>query len=208
MKKLIGLAVLISLCAFACAQDADLAKAVKPGTKLLYMVYGDDEPYDLTITLIDKKGSSFKWTIEAESKFSGTIAHTSKGLLNAQALHHIFLKGTKKLDDKNTSLWLSQKLFNHFTRKKGQPIKVWMNGLKEPALEMGTYLATQRHTVMINGVEKKVEEELVVGLVKSGEGYGPKDNSDSFTFYPDKNFPIILRMTGTVSLELLSVKTK
>jgi hypothetical protein len=174
----------------------------------MYMLSGDgDEPYTFFLTIKDKKGTSFTWELDDNEKTTkGTILHTAKALADAQAMNTVLKPGTKKLDDKTLSLWLSQVLFNHFEEKRGTPIKVYMSGMKEPAYNMGTHTGTLKLKISVDGKDQVIREEIVESLVKyDGSHYERKDNSEYFTYYPDKSFPLILRMSGDFTIELLSV---
>jgi hypothetical protein len=208
MKSLFLLLAATAITTTCLAQNTgfNLSKVIKPGTVLVYDVWQDSIPYELIIIIKDKKGSSYKWEMTEPISKKGSVTHTAKALLSATGIFPMFTSGNKKLDDKTTSLWLSQHLYNQLS-KAGVPVKVWMDGPKKPPTTMGTFTGSLDNEISVSGKEVTVSEELVKVLVKQGKDWVPGSSESYFTFYPDKTFPLILRMdTGPFVISLKEVR--
>ena len=123
-------------------------------------------------------------------------------------MHNYFVNGIKKLDNNTLSVWLSQRVFNHLDKSVGKPVKIYPNGMKSKALNMGTYTGALPLEIIVDGETQTISEELASPLVKSGKDYIVSSRDEFFTFNPEKTFPIILRMDFGFSLVLKEVRTK
>ena len=185
-----------------------LENIVKPGTKLIYAVEAGGKKYDFIVTVKDLKGSSFDWEMTDPVNISGTIIHTPKALANANTMYNFFQPGTKKLDDKTLSVWLSKKVYEHLSKTAGKPIKIYVYGPGKDPLDMGTFTGSVPLEVIIDGKTENISTELVKPLVLSGRDYVPDDKDEFFSFYDSPSFPIILRLNLDFSISLKEIKTK
>ena len=209
MKKLFTLFCFIAITCAGFSQDFDLASIIKPGVKLVYEVDANGKTYNFIVTIMDKKGSSFAWEMTDPVNISGTIIHTDKALKSGTVMYNYFGEGTKKLDDKTLSVWLSKKVFDNMESSAGQPMKIYMYGADSPGIEMGTFTGALNNEILVDGETKTISEELVKPLVKDGNDIVPDDDQgEFFTFYPNADFPVILRMNAGFSLALKEVRTK
>lgn len=207
MKKIVTLIFCSFLVLCAKAQVA-LEQVLQPGSQLIYEVDANGSKYNFIVTIKDLEGLSFDWEMTAPVNKKGTINHTKTALAGATLMYNMFQAGTKTLDNKTLSVWLSQKVYQFLTTKTGQPVKIGMYGTEKPPMNMGTYTAQLSTLVMIDGEEVSLPEELVKELVKEGKDYIPGAGDEFFTFYPSPKLPIILRMNAGFTISLKSVKTK
>lgn len=129
MLKSTCLVFAIQLLAFVLpAQNIeDLAayeKSMMPGTQLTYDVNSGGKKYQLIATL-KKAGEeiSFFWKTTESTPRSGTVSVTNTAVTKADALNNYFTGGDTKLD-KETALFLSQKMFNDISSTSAANIKV------------------------------------------------------------------------------------
>lgn len=190
------------------AEVINLRSVIKPGVQLIYVVEAGGKTYDFIVTVKDLAGKKFDWKMGEPVNRSGSITHTAKGLQNGDVLFNYFSGGPKTLDNRTTSVWLSQKLFKHFQSSAGKPVKVYAYGAAKPPVEMGTFTGSIPFEILVDGETKEIEVELVKKLVKSGKEYIVGSGDESLHYNPDKSFPIIFRMNFDFYLQLKEVKTK
>ena len=198
----------VVLCSSIAIGQVKLEDIVKSGSILKYGVEAGVVEYDFIVTVKDKRGTSFDWEMTAPANIKGSIIHTKKALAEGYYMWNFFEAGTKKLDDKTLSIWLSQKQFK-FLSVDAPPTNVGIYGPGKPVVTM---LNAQENdfSVLIDGKMVNIHEREVRPMIRPQEGYIMADTASQiyFTYNNSASFPIILRMRCNFFIYLKSVKTK
>lgn len=212
MKNITVLAffLLFSLTSFAqvSANNFDLTKVVRPGTKLIYEVTSGENTYNYIVTVKDLKGENFTWQMTDPVNISGTVQQSAHALQTGYIMFNRFTSGPKKLDDKTTAVWLSQKIFNHLMKMTSKPIGMYLYGSGKKVDSVGTYGNSDDYEITVDGKNEIVQEYPVKPLILVGSEYQPNRNDDVFSFYGNAKFPIILRINLDFTLALKEIQTK
>ena len=198
MKKLIPILLIISISRMALpAQNiSDLEsfeKAMKPGTVLTYDVSAKDKKYQFIVT-IKKLGDEigFDWKMTDPVNKTGNVTMSPNAVAKAEALLNNFTGGDSKLD-KETSVFISRKLFNDVSTTSNANIK--LNGAADTATAMSNTIG--EFNFNLNG-------ELVA--VPGWELQGGGDVKYTVDVLESVKFPIIYRMDLGWSIQLTEIK--
>lgn len=199
MQKLFILLLLLASIAPAKAQSADtdleiFEKAIKPGTILTYDVNANQKQYKFIVTLKTVgKEVSFDWSMtEPVNKF-GTVTMSAEALANATALKNYFTGGVSALSNE-TSVWVSQKVFNEVAQNAAANIKI--NGSGDTTTLMSNTIVeygfnVNGNVVVVPGFELQggADPKYTVGVIESGK------------------FPVIYKMDLGWTIVLSDIKT-
>ena len=172
------------------------------------MTINDSLTYNFTVTV--KKLIPvviFDWEMDKEEPFGGTIIHTAKAMQAAIYLHNYFNPGEVKLDDKTTSVWLSKKIFTHFSTTKGKIMQVGMYGPGQPLVPMATHNLLNETSILYNGKVVKIKEVAAVRMEKNDNKWVQAGNG-FFSFYKSVKMPIITSMRTDFYISLEEISTK
>jgi hypothetical protein len=183
-----------------------LENIIKVGSKLFYRIDVNDKHYDLTATVTRLDPVSFSWQIKDSANASGNITHTRKAFKRANSIQTKFIGGNTLLS-KSTNLWLSKKLFRHFTSKNGKPTHIRLKGEDGEAINMGTYTGNNDLEITINGATQTIKEELAKPLVKMAGKYIPTGD-ELLAFYNSSKLPLILRIRADYYMQLIAVSSQ
>lgn len=214
MKHTILALLLIASLLVCRAQEASnppeiqLASLIKPGVKLIYDVEAGNMKYSFTITIKDIKGGAFDWAMSAPVNKNGSVKQTPRALLSGNVLYNRFAGGAVMLDDRTTSVWLSQKVADHFNKNGGRPITVYAYGADKAPLEMGTYTGDIPVEIKVDGVTRTLNVGLAKPLVKSGKEYIVSSADEFIHYNTDPKLPLIIDMRLDFSINLAEVITK
>ena len=148
MKKITILSALLIASIFAFSQ-LKLETLVKPGTKLVYAVEAGSKKYDFIVTVKKLSPLVFDWKMTDPVNTSGTIIHTAKAMISANTMYNFFSPGSKKLDDKTMSVWLSKSSFAG-VMKAGKGIMMKMN-TDAPPKKMGAFTGALLLEILVDG---------------------------------------------------------
>lgn len=199
MKNTYPLLALLLLFSVGKAQNiSDLEtfeKAIKPGTVLTYDVSSGGKNYQFVAT-ITKLGNeiSFDWKMTAPVNKSGSVNMNAAAVSSADALFNYFSGGVSNLD-KETSVWISKKLFNDIAAKAEAPIKV--NGAADTATTMSNTIS--EFNFNLNG-------NLVA--IPGWELEGGSDIKYTIDVIESVKFPIIYRMDLGWTIQLSEIKSQ
>ncbi len=186
-----------------------LEEVIKPGTQLRYLVsINDSVSYNFTVTVKQLAPAViFDWEMDKIETFSGTIVHTVKAMQAAIFLHNYFKQGEQKLDDNTSSVWLSKKVFTHFSKYKGKVMNLGMNGPDQPLVPMATNNLFNETSILYNGTIAKIKEVLAVRMEKNGNRWIQAGNG-FFSFYNSVKMPLITSMRTDFYISLEEIITK
>ncbi len=199
MKKLLPLLLFTLTAFFANSQNiSDLEtfeKAIKPGTVLTYDVSSAGKNYKFIVT-IKTLGSeiAFDWKMTEPINKSGSVVMSANAVSKADALFNYFSGGVSNLD-KETSVWISKKLFDDISAKAEAPIKV--NGVADTATVMSNTIS--EFNFNLNG-------NLVA--VPGWELQGGSDIKYTIDVIESTKFPIITRMDLGWTIQLSEIKSQ
>ncbi|MFN8299466.1 MAG: hypothetical protein U0T75_10190 [Chitinophagales bacterium] len=172
-----------------------LENAIKPGTQLTYDVSAGGKQYKFIVT-IKKLGTeiAFDWKMTEPVNKTGSVAMTAAAVAKADALFNYFNGGPTVLE-KETSVWISQKLFNDIATNAQGAIRV--NG------------AADTVTVMSNTISEfnfNLNGNLVA--VPGWELQGGSDIKYTIDVIESAKFPLIVRMDLGWTIALSEVKSQ
>ena len=199
MKKYFTLLLLTLSIGLANSQNiSDLEtfeKAMKPGTVLTYDVSSAGKNYKFIVTIKSLGNEiAFDWKMTEPINKSGTVVMSANAVSKADALFNYFNGGASNLD-KETSVWISKKLFNDISAKAEAPIKV--NGAADTATVMGNTIS--EFNFNLNG-------NLVA--VPGWELQGGSDIKYTIDVIESTKFPIITRMDLGWTIQLSEIKSQ
>ena len=199
MKKYFTLLLLTLSIGLANSQNiSDLEtfeKAMKPGTVLTYDVSSAGKNYKFIVTIKSLGNEiAFDWKMTEPINKSGTVVMSANAVSKADALFNYFNGGASNLD-KETSVWISKKLFNDISAKAEAPIKV--NGAADTATVMGNTIS--EFNFNLNG-------NLVA--VSGWELQGGSDIKYTIDVIESTKFPIITRMDLGWTIQLSEIKSQ
>lgn len=199
MKKCLLLFISVFTCWAVQAQNINdlesLENAIKPGTQLTYDVNAGGKQYKFIVT-IKKLGTeiAFDWKMTEPVNKTGSVAMTAAAVAKADALFNYFNGGPTVLE-KETSVWISQKLFNDIATNAQGAIRV--NG------------AADTVTVMSNTISEfnfNLNGNLVA--VPGWELQGGSDIKYTIDVIESAKFPLIVRMDLGWTIALSEVKSQ
>ena len=199
MKKCLLLFISVFTCWAVQAQNINdlesLENAIKPGTQLTYDVNAGGKQYKFIVT-IKKLGTeiAFDWKMTEPLNKTGSVAMTAAAVAKADALFNYFNGGPTVLE-KETSVWISQKLFNDIATNAQGAIRV--NG------------AADTVTVMSNTISEfnfNLNGNLVA--VPGWELQGGSDIKYTIDVIESAKFPLIVRMDLGWTIALSEVKSQ
>ncbi len=199
MKKYFTLLLLTLSIGLANSQNiSDLEtfeKAMKPGTVLTYDVSSAGKNYKFIVTIKSLGNEiAFDWKMTEPINKSGTVVMSANAVSKADALFNYFNGGASNLD-KETSVWISKKLFDDISAKAEAPIKV--NGAADTATVMGNTIS--EFNFNLNG-------NLVA--VPGWELQGGSDIKYTIDVIESTKFPIITRMDLGWTIQLSEIKSQ
>ena len=199
MKKYFTLLLLTLSIGLANSQNiSDLEtfeKAMKPGTVLTYDVSSAGKNYKFIVTIKSLGNEiAFDWKMTEPINKSGTVVMSANAVSKADALFNYFNGGASNLD-KETSVWISKKLFDDISAKAEAPIKV--NGAADTATVMGNTIS--EFNFNLNG-------NLVA--VPGWELQGGGDIKYTVDVIESTKFPIITRMDLGWTIQLSEIKSQ
>jgi hypothetical protein len=168
-------------------------KAMKPGAVLTYDVMMGDKKYQLTAT-IKKLGDEivFDWQTAEPANQKGNIAMNANAVSKADALFNTFNAGDKKLD-KETSLFLSKKIFDEIANDTNADLK--LTGASDTATLMSNTIS--EFNFNLNGT-------LVA--VPGWELEGGSDIKYTIDIVESMKYPLIVRTDLGWSMQLTEIK--
>jgi hypothetical protein len=186
-----------------------LEEVIKPGTQLRYLVaINDSVSYNFTVTVKQLVPAViFDWEMDKVEPLNGTIIHTVKAMQAATFLHNYFKQGEEKLDDNTVSVWLSKKIFTHFSKYKGKVMNLGMYGPGQPLVPMATNNVFNETSILYNGTVVKIKEVMAVRMKKNGTQWLQAGNG-FFSFYNSVKMPIITSMRTDFFISLEEITTK
>ena len=188
------------------AQQFNLGAVIKPGSELIYDVKNKGTHYTLTIRITHKSGKSFSWIRSAPFLDSGSVQQRH-GVKDGDILISELIAGDQYLDKDCSSIWLSRRVYDHFTRNFGKPIRIYGFGKSDSALEMGTFTGTIPMDLLVDGKPVSISAELVECLKREGMGYRVGPDELCMYYYPDPEFPVILGLSLGIIMQLKEVRT-
>lgn len=199
MKKYFTLLLLTLSIGLANSQNiSDLEtfeKAMKPGTVLTYDVSSAGKNYKFIVTIKSLGNEiAFDWKMTEPINKSGTVVMSANAVSKADALFNYFNGGASNLD-KETSVWISKKLFDDISAKAEAPIKV--NGAADTATVMSNTIS--EFNFNLNG-------NLVA--VPGWELQGGSDIKYTIDVIESTKFPIITRMDLGWTIQLSEIKSQ
>ncbi len=199
MRKCLTLfALLFTFCTSRAQNINDLESlenAIKPGTQLTYDVNAGGKQYKFIVT-IKKLGAeiAFDWKMTEPVNKTGSVAMSAAAVAKADALFNYFNGGPTVLE-KETSVWISQKLFNDIATTAQGAIRV--NG------------AADTVTVMSNTISEfnfNLNGNLVA--IPGWELQGGSDIKYTIDVIESAKFPLIVRMDLGWTISLSEVKSQ
>ena len=199
MNKFFTLLLLSLSIGFANSQNiSDLEnfeKAIKPGTVLTYDVSSAGKNYKFIVTIKSLGNEiAFDWKMTEPVNKSGSVVMSANAVAKADALFNYFNGGASNLD-KETSVWISKKLFDDISAKAEAPIKV--NGAADTATVMSNTIS--EFNFNLNG-------NLVA--VPGWELQGGSDIKYTIDIIESTKFPIITRMDLGWTIQLSEIKSQ
>lgn len=199
MNKFFTLLLLSLSIGFANSQNiSDLEtfeKAIKPGTVLTYDVSSAGKNYKFIVTIKSLGNEiAFDWKMTEPINKSGSVVMSANAVAKADALFNYFNGGASNLD-KETSVWISKKLFDDISAKAEAPIKV--NGAADTATVMSNTIS--EFNFNLNG-------NLVA--VPGWELQGGSDIKYTIDVIESTKFPIITRMDLGWTIQLSEIKSQ
>ena len=169
-----------------------LEQLVKPGTKLMYRIDLKNKSYDMRVAVKSLNPFVFDYEIIDSLNAKGTITHTKDGMSNGVVHHSNFTAGNKALDEKTTSLWLSEKVFKNLSRHKRRPIKMFLNGISGEQSNIGFAKGDKDFMVRVNGKQTTIQQEHAKPKIKFSGNF-QTTGEEHFSYYNSAQLPLILK---------------
>jgi hypothetical protein len=210
MKLLLITCLLTALTNLSLAQQPiSLAKTIKPGTRLVYAVEAGDMKYHFTVIVQDLKGKSFHWAMDSPANKSGNVQQTAKALQNGDVLYNRFANGLAKLDDRTTSVWLSQRIAKYFNTHTGQkPVALYAYGTDQEPLMMNTFTGEIPVEIKVNGVARMINTGFAKPLIQKGKSWIPAAKDEFLHYNQELSMPLIIDMSLDFSITLEEIITR
>lgn len=190
-------------------QPISLARTIKPGARLIYSVEAGDRKYHFTVTIQDVKGKAFHWAMDSPVNKSGNIQQNAKALRNGDVMYNRFENGLAKLDERTTSVWLSQRVASYFNTHSGQkPIPIYAYGVNQEPLMMNTFTGEIPVEIKVNGNTRLVNTGFAKPLVQKGNRWVPAAKDEFIHYNQELSMPLIIDMTLDFSITLEEIITK
>jgi hypothetical protein len=181
-----------------------LEQLVKPGTKLMYRIDLKVKSYDMRVVVKSLNPFVFDYEIIDSLNARGTITHTKGGISNGVILHNNFTAGNKVLDEKTTSLWLSDRVYSNLSKHKRRPIKMFLNGLSGEQSNIGFAKGEKDFMVRVNGKQITIQQEYAKPKIKFNRNF-ETTGEEYFSYYNSAKLPLILKMRTNFYIELLDI---
>ena len=123
---------------------------------------------------------------------------------NGVILHNNFTVGNKVLDEKTTSLWLSEKVFKNLSKHKKTPITMFLNGLSGEQSKMGFADGEKDFMIRVNGKQIIIQQEYAKPKIKFNRNF-ETTGDEHFSYYNSAKLPLILKMRSNFYIELLDI---
>lgn len=169
-------------------------KAMKPGTVLTYDINKEEKKYQFIVTL-KKLGDeiAYDWKMTDPVNKTGTVAMNVNAVAKAEAFFNNYTGGEAKLD-KETSVFISKKMFNNVSSAAQASIK--LNGAGDTATAMSNTIS--EFNFNLNG-------NLVA--VPGWELQGGSEIKYTLDVLESVKFPLIVRMDLGWTMQLSEIKS-